>query len=494
MASQTPARRVSTPPLPASFLALQIVQTAAKPSVTVQELSALCQNDPGFIARALSYVNSAGVSLNRRVTSIQHAVSLLGIRGTRNLALGMCVLDLTPQAEDGAVLLAVCLRRAVVAKLLAEKLERPNPDDYFTMGMLLEIGFLVKARRDLAGAAKIVRSDATTRITMERAAGEEDHAALGARLARTWQLGDAFTETLLYHHDRQPHATGMAEVGWLAEQVASVFESADAMRTRVLAVEAAQALKLSGEAIDDILRRTPDAVSAVAHEFGRDIGPQTSVDALLRDTEETIGGLNRSYAEVVSKLETLVDERDHLKAELRRADEKLATLALSDGVSGLLNNRAFREALTRDLARAQRTHAQLALVIVELDQFPQMQRAHGPAAADLVLAGVAEELLHSVRVSDVLARIGGESFAMLLPNTELQGAMIVAERARTRIMGRDFNGPQGVFQITASLGVAVSTGANAIGKEEWLLSAAEAGLAMARRAGSNCSMVGTLSV
>ncbi|MEY4576163.1 MAG: hypothetical protein RL701_866, partial [Pseudomonadota bacterium] len=124
MPSQNPARRVSTLPLPASFLALQIVQTAAKPSATVQELAALCQNDPGFVARALAYVNSAGVSLNRRVTSVQHAVSLLGIRGTRNLALGMCVLEMSPRGDEGAVLLGVCLRRAVICKLLAERLAR----------------------------------------------------------------------------------------------------------------------------------------------------------------------------------------------------------------------------------------------------------------------------------------------------------------------------------------------------------------------------------
>lgn len=492
MPSQAPARRVSTPPLPASFLALQIVQAAAKPSATVQELAGLCQNDPGFVARALAYVNSAGVSLNRRVTSVQHAVSLLGIRGTRNLALGMCVLELTPHGSEGGVLLGVCLRRAVIAKQLAEKLERPNPDDYFTLGMLLEIGLLVKARRDLAGAARMAGAAASTRITLERAAGEEDHAALGARLARTWQLGDAITDALLYHHDRAPRSAPMASVAWLTESIASVFESADAMRTRVLALEAGAQLHVPADLVDWVLRKTPEAIADSAREFGRDIGPQVDVETLLRNTEETIGELNRNYAEVVGKLEALVDERESLLRELRRADERLSAHALTDDVSGLPNQRAFRDALTRDLARAERANTYIALLVLDLDQFHEVNELHGPSAADAVLAGVAEELLHCVRVSDVLARVSGATFAMLLPNTNLPGAMVVAERARQRVQARDFMGPHGVFQVTVSVGVAIAAGAESRGKEAALLAAAESGVEQAKRAGRNRVVVGSI--
>src|SRR4051794_40266782 len=130
MQSLAPVRSVPAPPLPASFLALQIVQAAARPNVTVPELAALCQNDPGFVARALAYVNGVGMNLERPVRSVQHAVALLGIRGTHNLALGMCVLEFSPHGNDGTVLLTVCLRRAVIAKLVAEHLGRTNPDDY----------------------------------------------------------------------------------------------------------------------------------------------------------------------------------------------------------------------------------------------------------------------------------------------------------------------------------------------------------------------------
>ncbi|MEY4577553.1 MAG: hypothetical protein RL701_2256, partial [Pseudomonadota bacterium] len=228
---------------------------------------------------------------------------------------------------------------------------------------------------------------------------------------------------------------------------------------------------------------TPEAVTEAAKQFGRSVGPQASIDALLRDSTETIGELNRNYSEVVTKLEALVVERDQLQQELRRADEKLATMALTDSVSGLPNHRAFREALTRDLARADRANTHVALIVVDLDQFQQVNAEYGPSAADLVLAGVSEELLGCVRVSDVLARIAGETFALLLPNTNLPGAMVVAERARARISERNFVGPRGAFQVTASLGVAVTLGPEIRGRPGALLTAAERGVEQARKTG-----------
>jgi diguanylate cyclase (GGDEF)-like protein len=468
MPSQSPAaQRASVPPLPASFLAIQIIQGAAKPNITVQELGAMCENDPGFVARALTYVNSAGHSLTRQVTSVQHAVALLGIRGTRNLALGMCVMELTPAGSDGRVLLSICLRRAVIAKLLAETLKRPNPDDYFTMGMLLEIGLLVKARTDLKSAVHFASAAANTRVTLERAAGQEDHAKLGARLARSWQLGEEISKALLFHHSRTPTASPFSELAWLTELAAGVFENGDAVKSRSQLVVA-------------------------AHRFGRDIGPQLSVDALLRDTNEAMGELSRNYAEVVSKLEALIAEKEQLVKALKSTDEKYANVALTDSASGLPNGRAFRDSLKRDLARADRSRTHIGLVLLEIDSFKQLAELAGTAAVDQVLGVVAEVMWSCVRVSDVLARIGPDSFAMLLPSTSLQGTLVVAERACKRLGESSLSTASGSFHVTVSVGVAATMGPHCRDQADALLSAAENGVAMAKHAGRNRVMVGSL--
>lgn len=452
----------------------------------------MCENDPGFVARALAYVNSAGLAIGRRVTSVQHAVALLGIRGTRNLALGMVVMELTPNGPEGAVLLGVCLRRAVIAKLFAEELKRPHPDDYFTMGMLLEVGLLVKARTDLESATHFAGAAANTRITLERAAGQEDHAKLGARLARSWQLGEEIAKALLFHHSRSPTSSPFSELAWLTELAAGVFENGEAPRSRAQLVEAASSLEISAQVVDHVLQQTPPAVAQAAQRFGRDVGPQASLDSLLHNTDETIGELSRNYAEVVGQLETLLQEKERLQQALQKADEKLANTALVDDVSGLPNERAFREALTRDLARADRSRTHLSLMLVEIDHFKAFAELAGPAGVDQALGSISEVLLSCIRVSDVIARIGSDVFALLLPATHLEGALIVAERACGRVADGNYTTPSGGFRVTVSIGVAATMGPQCRDQADALLAAAENGLVLARNAGRNRVMVGSL--
>ena len=193
----------------------------------------------------------------------------------------------------------------------------------------------------------------------------------------------------------------------------------------------------------------------------------------------------------MGKLETLLQEKELLQDALQKADEKLASTALTDNVSGLPNERAFREALTRDLARADRSRTHISLVLVEIDHFKAFAELAGPLGVDQALVSVAEVLLSCIRVSDVIARISPEIFAMLLPTTNLQGALVVAERACKRVGEGTYSTPSGGFRVTVSIGLAATMGPQCRDQADALLAAAENGLILARNAGRNRVMVGS---
>jgi two-component system cell cycle response regulator len=487
-----PARRMASLPTPNSMLAIQIVQAAVRPNITVTELVTLCQSDPAVVGRLISYVNSAGFGLNRRVASVAHAVSLLGIRGTRNLALATCVTDMTPMGEDGDALFAVCLRRAVAAKLLAEKLGRPNLDDYFTLGILMEVGLLVKARANLKAAVEIARGPGATRVTLEKAAGQEEHTKLAQRLARAWVFEEEMTTALERHHDKMPVRTPYGIAAWLTEHLAGVFESSDVVKSRLAAVEAAAIVDVSGADIDALLKQMPQALSDAAAFFERDIGLQPDIDTLLRDANGAISELNRNYNEVLQNLEAVLKEKERLAAELSQASEKLRSLPLSDGLTGLANRRAFEDALARDVARADRQSLPLTVLVVDIDDLQRLNEAQGHAAGDLALRTLTEVLVQATRVSDVVARIGGDEFALILPNTNVQGAQVVAERIRNNIRERDLEGQNGGFRISVSIGVAMTSGPGCRGREQALFDAAAQAMLIAKAAGKDRHQVGSL--
>jgi len=114
----------------------------------------------------------------------------------------------------------------------------------------------------------------------------------------------------------------------------------------------------------------------------------------------------------------------------RQAKEELQHLASTDGLTGILNRRKFLELAEAEFRRHQRYHHPLAFIIADLDHFKRINDRHGHQTGDLVLKNFARHLAECVRELDLLGRIGGEEFGLILPETDLEPARQVAERIR----------------------------------------------------------------
>ncbi|WP_366555063.1 diguanylate cyclase [Aquibaculum sediminis] len=147
-----------------------------------------------------------------------------------------------------------------------------------------------------------------------------------------------------------------------------------------------------------------------------------------------------------------------LNESLRLANQELADLASTDGLTGLANRRIFQERLRSEWARALREEAPLSLVMLDIDYFKRYNDHYGHPAGDQCLATVAQAIDGiAKRPADLAARTGGEEFAVILPATDLQGAEAIAEQLRQRITGLQLPhslNPEGV--VTVSLGVATT--------------------------------------
>jgi diguanylate cyclase (GGDEF)-like protein len=160
-----------------------------------------------------------------------------------------------------------------------------------------------------------------------------------------------------------------------------------------------------------------------------------------------------------------------------------AQQAVTDPLTQLANRRRFMEALTSELSRVERFGGPLSLVLADLDDFKRINDRFGHPAGDEVLRQTARVLTQSLREVDLPARIGGEEFAILLPETQLAGAERLAERLRGAVAALRVGASRGEpVEVTASFGVAAH-------REGWtdadLLRAADAALYRAKLAGKN---------
>lgn len=140
--------------------------------------------------------------------------------------------------------------------------------------------------------------------------------------------------------------------------------------------------------------------------------------------------------------------------ELQLLKKELERQALTDMLTGVSNRRFFMQSLEREFSRARRYGTSMAVMILDIDHFKQINDSHGHHAGDLVLTGVASHLQGMMRQHDILSRIGGEEFAIILPETDAEGACVLANRlceSVRQLAIRSDDGHQ--MPITVSIGV-----------------------------------------
>ncbi|HAS88514.1 MAG TPA: diguanylate cyclase [Desulfovibrio sp.] len=169
--------------------------------------------------------------------------------------------------------------------------------------------------------------------------------------------------------------------------------------------------------------------------------------------------------------------------ERKEAEDKLRKLATTDSLTGLSNRRFFMESAEDALVRSHRYGRDLSLLMMDIDYFKTVNDMYGHDAGDDVLKALSKTGLKILRNIDVFGRIGGEEFSILLPDTGLSGAELVAERLRAEIESKTMNTRSGTFKITVSIGVATLN--NDTRTLEHLLKAADLGLYAAKEAGRN---------
>jgi diguanylate cyclase (GGDEF)-like protein len=133
--------------------------------------------------------------------------------------------------------------------------------------------------------------------------------------------------------------------------------------------------------------------------------------------------------------------------------QELETLAERDTLTGLYNRRKFLQLAEQELCRAVRMPCDICLVMVDLDFFKQVNDQYGHPIGDQVLQQVAARLLSGVRATDIVARMGGEEFIVLMPDTPRAGALALAEKLRVALRERPMQLTESTVPITASFGL-----------------------------------------
>jgi diguanylate cyclase (GGDEF) domain len=181
---------------------------------------------------------------------------------------------------------------------------------------------------------------------------------------------------------------------------------------------------------------------------------------------------------------------EQVEADLRKAKEALKLIATHDSLTGLGNRRLFEGALDIEFSRGARQSSSLSLIMLDIDYFKRYNDAYGHVAGDHCLAEVARAVKGCChRKADLAVRYGGEEFAVLLPDTDIHGALVIAEQIRRSVMDKNIihsGSPTGFVTVSLGCYSFVPTGRDSM---EVFIERADAALYQAKHSGRNRSAV-----
>jgi diguanylate cyclase (GGDEF)-like protein len=193
--------------------------------------------------------------------------------------------------------------------------------------------------------------------------------------------------------------------------------------------------------------------------------------------------------------EKLLQARDGLEvevlnrtADLVKANNELEKLSITDGLTGLYNYRYLTQSLDSELKRSIRYNRNLALLLIDIDYFKNLNDTYGHLCGDYVIKTVAKLLKSNVRGTDVVARYGGDELAVLLIETDIKSALEVAEKLKQEISTHPFQWQVQQLSVNVSIGLATAPGPGVQDSSD-LVDAADQALYQAKKAGRNAVIV-----
>ncbi len=209
-------------------------------------------------------------------------------------------------------------------------------------------------------------------------------------------------------------------------------------------------------------------------------------DMVLKARIETWIELKR-MADTLMNMDRLLKEKD---AKIKYLTGEVGEKERKDLLTGLSNRKEFIEKLETEVIRFQRSDIPFALVLCDMDDFKKINEGYGYDCGDFVLIYVADLLVSNARKQDITARWEGERFVLLLPETDLAGGKMLAEKVRKELNGRTFHYRQFQLPISMTFGVTVFSESKTI---EQLIKSAEIALDKGKRLGKNSVVLSTVS-
>lgn len=471
----------------------RVIELARDPDVAPRRLLAAIEQEPGLTDSIIRYV-SAFYGRRARTADLSRAVQMLGVMSVAHVAAVHAVSNALSRADlptnVSQALWSDCVRRALAARRVARLTHQAHPDFAFAVGLCLELGIVELMERHghfIQWMCDVRPLTGPARVAAERDLFGEDHVAAFQRISREWGLAPALTRAVVNHHDdaggdhQVAGSSGHALVFW-ADRLGEALSSGDIQQDlQRWSFGFGRTFEMSTEDTLDLAGWVLEGTEAAASAIGGDAGTQSTLDELVSNEA---GDVAVTVDDVRAYANELEEEVKGLRRRIGELEVEVASVGDRDAVTNLPGHGGCLAKLAEMIPASRVDRSGVFVVLVDLDGFSALNARYGYEQGDVMLARVAGALRSVLRGSDYLARVGGDTFGILVAG-EARAGRLTAERARAAVEALRLDSGHRRLRITASV---AGVGLDEVGRDAgpgYLLASAFRTLHDYRGAGGN---------
>jgi diguanylate cyclase (GGDEF)-like protein len=481
-------------------VASKIITLTAREDTTLSDIAQLVSTDTALSAKVLKVSNSAFYSFAQQISSINQAVSILGINAVRSLVLSFSFLSMKGGKQkvqfDFEKFWKNSLAGAVASKLILERVKGADTEEIFICGLLQNLGELILARTFPEEYEKVltkVNEGQYDPLNAQEDTFGTTHPTIGYEVAKHWGFPEVLLLPILYHHEPllykgdDTKIAATCKASYLSDILISILYSDKPQEFhKRFRKEAKNLLGLNNTDLEYILNEVHTQVDQAGEYFGLRIKNTKSIQEILQEANIRLSLINLDFDQMNQELIQTKIELENLTTELKEKNKILGNLANLDGLTEIYNHRYFQNSLDSEINRCIRNETEISLLLIDIDFFKKFNDNYGHQVGDFILKEFSRILKENIRKYDTLARYGGEEFTVILPETSASDAIVVAEKLRSVVDDFVFRDIKTNYHITASFGVAT---ANPVTENDFsksnFINEADSALYDAKEAGRN---------
>ncbi len=446
-------------------VAMKFMQLGSSLDAEPSDYAKIIGADSSLSAKLLALANSPYFGVRNRVTTVRHAVNLLGLGTIRTMAVSYCMAglhnDLRLTRAESRRFWEASLCKAVAARCLAARLEPALAEEAFVAGLFEDFAAPVMyaiAKQPYMDILTDRSNDARTQLEKERDLLGLDHTEVGRILAQKLELPEVFVDTIAFHHNRerlnellQHKVTAQAvHVSAIFPHMLDTWNQNDADEVCREIEGGALAGKLTSAAF---LKEVQATVDEYYQYFEQGGGMETRLaDLLIQTAREGADHTERLVRTVHQMMQDTASMGFEMN-QLIQSNTQLRDKATRDQLTGLLNRDGFFADAERLLEQSARYGTGFALAYFDIDHFKRYNDVYGHQFGDRVLTTIAICLKEGIRDQDLAARVGGDEFTLLLGDCEEAEARSRIERILAQAAATSVGRSEDKMRPTLSAGL-----------------------------------------